>query len=78
MAEQPVYPGQPIPQTSLASPSRHQNEVTVQFRRWTQVGMTAYQKGQCAGFLRTMAEDLARKGACVILKMAEPPQKRVA
>ena len=72
MPEQPVYPGTPIPQTSVASPFRHPNEVTVRFNRWTQVGMTAYQKGQCAGFLRPLAEQLQAKGAARILDMAEP------
>ena len=72
MPEQPVYPGTPIPQTSIATPYRHPNEVTVRFNRWTQVGMTAYQKGQCAGFLRPVAEQLQTKGAARILDMAEP------
>jgi hypothetical protein len=73
MPEQPAFPGVPIPQTPVARPYRHPQEVTVQFRRWTQVGMTAYQKGQCAGFLRPQAEEMQRKGMCIILNMAEPP-----
>jgi hypothetical protein len=72
MPEQPHLTNAPILQTSITQPSRHPQEVTVQFLRFTHVGMTAYQKGQCAGFLRAQAEDMQRKGACRILAMGEP------
>jgi hypothetical protein len=79
MAEQAATAAQQLLRTSIAEPSRHPREVTVQFLRYTNVGMTAYQKGQCAGFLREMAEKMAERGACRILVMAEPgAQKKVA
>lgn len=72
MSEQHVAAGMPVPQSSVVTRFRHPQEVTVRFKRWTQVGQTAYQKGQCAGFLRPAAEAMVRKGVCEILVMAEP------
>ena len=68
----PTFRDQPIPQTSLATPSRHPLEVVVRFNRWAQVGVTAYQKGQYAGFLLPEAERMVAKGLCKIVPMAEP------
>ncbi len=72
MTDQSVAAGYRVPQTSVARPSRHPAEVSVTFLRFTTVGMTAYQKGQSAGFLRPQAEDLQRRGAARIIPQAEP------
>jgi hypothetical protein len=69
----------PIMQTSLGSRRSSEGEVTVQFRKWTAHGNTAYQKGQYAGFPIAVALGLRDRGA-VILDPAfgrEPANKMV-
>jgi hypothetical protein len=61
----PVEQGQ-IPRTPIATRGMGVNEVTVQFRRWTAHGMTAYQRNQYAGFPLHIAQELVRSGAAVI------------
>jgi len=73
MAEQAPTAAQAQLRTSLATPSKHPDEDTVRFNRFTQIGQTAYQRGQFAGFLRPMTDSLVAKGAAVI---AEPAPSR--
>ena len=62
-----------IPRTSLATRGRAVGEVTVQFRRFTPVGLTAYQKGQYAGFMAAQAAEIVASGAAVMVQMEPAP-----
>jgi hypothetical protein len=55
-----------IPQTSIAARGSKPGEVTVQFRKWTAHGLTAYQRGQFAGLAIGIAEELEKAGRVVI------------
>ena len=56
------------PQSSLAAYTP--TEATVQFRRWTAHGKTAYFAGQKAGFSRREALVLVSRGVAVIVDEA--------
>lgn len=56
-----------IPKTSVASATAPPNEVTVQFKRWHQVGPAAYQRGQQAGFQPHEAAPLVARGIVVVV-----------
>jgi len=58
--------GKPVMQTSLAVRGTPPGEVTVRFRRWTAVNVTAYQRGQYAGFPLPVALRLEAQGAVEI------------
>jgi predicted metal-dependent phosphoesterase TrpH len=58
--------GKEVAKTSLATRGTPPGEVTVQFRRWTAYGQTAYQRGQFAGFPASVAEQMERAGAVVL------------
>jgi hypothetical protein len=64
-----------IPRTPLAARGMAPGEVTVQFRKWTAHGMTAYQRGQYAGFHISIAEKLIADGRAVLC--LPPPEGRV-
>jgi hypothetical protein len=55
-----------VPQTPLAVRGMAPGEVTVQFRKWHPHGMTAYQKGQYAGFMQNVADELVAQGVAII------------
>jgi hypothetical protein len=59
-------PTAPIPQTPLAARGMSPGEVTVQFTRWTAYGMTAYQRGQYAGFSLAVAQKLVAERRAVL------------
>ena len=56
----------PVAQTSIAVRGTHPDEVTVQFLRWTAVGLTAYQRGQFAGFPSAVALRLEKDRGVLI------------
>ena len=57
-----------VPQTSVARRHRAPDECTVQFRRWTPHGITAYQVNQFAGFKYSEAMKLIATGAAVLIE----------
>ncbi len=61
-----VLPVKHVLQTSIATRGTPPGEVSVQFRRYTTHGLTAYQKGQYAGFPLAVAERLESAGAVLI------------
>ena len=54
--------------TSVMTPTRHPEEVVVRFRKFSRVDLTAYQRGQYAGFLREKAEGLVSLGLAEIVE----------
>jgi hypothetical protein len=67
----------PIMQTSLAHRNSGVGEVTVQFKRWTAFGQTAYQKGQFAGFPIAVAQGLRDRGAVIFDPGIREPSNRM-
>ena len=56
----------PVAQTSIAVRGMHPDEVTVRFLKWTPVGLTAYQRGQFAGFPSAVALRLEKDRSAII------------
>lgn len=54
-----------VPTTSIAGYRASPGEVTLRFRRYTQVRLTAYQAGQQAGFSPSEAHALIQAGVAV-------------
>ena len=62
-----------VEHTSLATRYTAPDEITVQFRKWTTWGGTAYQKGQHAGFQGAVANRLIAVGVAFYV---EGPRER--
>ena len=58
-----------IPQTSCAQ-GEPGPPITVQFNRFTQIGLTAYQAHQMAGFSEEVADRIVKSGAGRIVHRA--------
>ena len=60
-----------VERTSLAGRNNAPDEVTLHFTRWHATGMSAYQKGQFAGFKRPEAQRLIAQGVAVLAETSQ-------